>query len=47
MREIPSGQDGSILPAQVAKQNTGFASPYPLADSAILYHNIYDLQFTG
>ena len=25
-REIPSGQDRPILPAQVANQNTGFAS---------------------
>lgn len=45
-REILSGQNGFILPARLANHNTGFASPCPLVDSAILYHNIYDLQFT-
>ena len=30
-----SRQDGSILPAQVANQNAGFASSCPLEDSAI------------
>ena len=34
-REMPSGQDRSILPAQVANQNTGFASSCPLAEPAI------------
>ena len=34
-REIPSGQNGPILPARVANQNTGFASSCPLADSPI------------
>ena len=33
---IPSGQDKSILPAQIAKQNTGFASSCPLPEPAIL-----------
>ena len=34
-REIPSGQDRSILPARVANQNTEFASSYPLVEPAI------------
>ena len=34
-REIPSGQDRPILPAQVANQNTEFASSCPLAEPAI------------
>lgn len=29
-REIPSVQDGSVLPARVANQNIGFASSSPL-----------------
>ena len=29
-RKIPSVQGGSILPARVANQNTGFASSSPL-----------------
>ena len=29
---IPSGQDGPILPARVANQNTGFTSSCPLAE---------------
>ena len=33
--EILSGHDGLILPAQVANQNTGFASSCLLADSII------------
>ena len=33
-REIPSGQHGPLLAVRVANQNTGFASPWPLADSA-------------
>ena len=32
---ILNGQDGLILPAQVANQNTGFASSCLLADSTI------------
>ena len=34
-REIPSGQDKPILPAQIANQNTGFTSSFPLAEQAI------------
>ena len=34
-REIPSRQDGSIFPAPVANQKTGFASSCLLADLAI------------
>ena len=34
-REILSGQDRPILPAQVANQNTGFASSCPLVEPAI------------
>ena len=34
-REIPSVQVRPILPARVANRNTGFASSYPLAGSAI------------
>ena len=33
-------QDGPILPAPIANQNTGFASPYPVADSAIYMYNL-------
>ena len=32
-REIPSGQDGPILPTRVANQNAGFACP--LVDSSV------------
>ena len=31
---IPSGRDGPIFPAQVANQNTGFTSSYPIAEQA-------------
>ena len=34
-REIPSGQDKPILPAQKANQNTGFASSCPLPEPAV------------
>ena len=34
-REIPSGLDRPILPAQVANGNKEFASSCPLTDSAI------------
>ena len=34
-RAIPSGQDRPIVPARVANQNTGTASPCPLAEPAI------------
>ena len=34
-RVIPSGQDGSILPARVANHSTGFDSSCPLAELAI------------
>ena len=34
-REIPSGQHGPLLAVRVAHHNTGFASPWPLGDSAI------------
>ena len=40
-REIPSGQNGPILAAWVASQNAGFASSFPLADSAM--HIVNDL----
>ena len=33
-------QDGPILPAPIANQNKGFASPCPLADSAIYMYNL-------
>ena len=33
-------QDGPILPAPIANQNTGFASPCPVADSAIYMYNL-------
>ena len=33
--EIPSGQDGPILPTEVANQNQGFALSCLLTDSAI------------
>ena len=32
---VPSGQDGSILPARVANHSTGFDSSCPLAELAI------------
>ena len=34
-REVPSGQDGSILPARVANHSAGFDSSCPLAELAI------------
>ena len=34
-RVIPSGQDGSILPARVANHSAGFDSSCPLAELAI------------
>ena len=34
-RVVPSGQDGSILPAWVANHNARFGSSCPLADLAI------------
>ena len=34
-REVPSGQDGSILPARVANHSAGFESSCPLAELAI------------
>ena len=40
-REIPSGQNGPILAARVASKNAGFASSFPLADSAM--HIVNDL----
>ena len=40
-REIASGQNGPILAARVASQNAGFASSFPLADSAM--HIVNDL----
>ena len=36
MQEILSGQDRPIFPAQVANQNTEFASSCPRADSATI-----------
>ena len=35
MRVVPSGQDGSILPARVANHSAGFESSCPLAELAI------------
>ena len=35
-RAIPSRQDRPMLPARPPNQNTGFASPCPLAEPAIL-----------
>ena len=34
-RVVPSGQDGSILPARVANDSTRFGSSCPLAELAI------------
>ena len=34
-RVVPSGQDGSILPARVANHSAGFDSSCPLAELAI------------
>ena len=34
-RVVPSGQDGSILPARVANQSAQFGSSCPLAELAI------------
>ena len=34
-RVVPSGKDGSILPARVANHNARFGSSYPLAELAI------------
>ena len=34
-RVVPSGQDGSILPARVANHSTGFDPSCPLAELAI------------
>ena len=34
-REIPSGQDGSILPARVSNHSARFGSSCPLAELAI------------
>ena len=34
-RVVPSGQDGSILPAQVANHSVRFGSACPLAELAI------------
>ena len=34
-KAVPSGQDGSILPAQVANHSAGFDSSCPLAELAI------------
>ena len=34
-REIPSGQDGPLLPARVANHNAGFALSCTLADSSL------------
>ena len=34
-REVPSGQDGSILPARVANHSARFGSTCPLAELAI------------
>ena len=34
MRVVPSGQDGSILPARVANHNARFGSSCPLAELA-------------
>ena len=34
-RVVPSGQDGSILPARVANHSVGFDSSCPLAELAI------------
>ena len=33
-REIPNGQDVLSLPARVANLNTGFASSFPLVNTA-------------
>ena len=35
-RVVPSGQDGSILPARVANHSAGFDSSCPLADNNII-----------
>ena len=40
-REVPCGQNGPILAVRVASQNAGFASSFPLADSAM--HIVNDL----
>ena len=34
-RVVPSGQDGTILPARVANHSAGFGSSCPLAELAI------------
>ena len=42
-REIPSGQHGPLLAVRVAHHNTGFASPWPLADQP--YNKRYSICF--